>query len=101
MDEDDEGGSKPGLARLAQPPTMFSTGREMSNSVFRCKYDNFVGEVVGNYMTKEGKTGLVLQQLGTKVVHVYGLQSLEPVQPDLAELIKARFSAMATEARDE
>lgn len=39
-------------------------------------YDHFNGEVIGHYVTKEGKRGVVLQQIGTKVVHVYGAARL-------------------------
>lgn len=38
------------------------------------KHDGFKGTVIGYYETKEGKHGLVLQQEGTKVVHVYGVK---------------------------
>lgn len=40
-------------------------------------YDEFVGSVVGWYVTREGKPGLDLQQEGTRVVHVYGTRRLE------------------------
>lgn len=33
--------------------------------------DDLRGEVIGYYLTREGKYGLVLQQHGTRVVHVY------------------------------
>lgn len=36
------------------------------------EHDGFVGTVIGHYETREGKRGVVLQQVGTKVVHVYG-----------------------------
>lgn len=39
-------------------------------------YDMFHGSVVGHYVTNETKLGLVLQQFGTKVVHVYGAARL-------------------------
>lgn len=35
------------------------------------EYDGFVGVIIGEYITLEGKEGVVLQQVGTKVVHVY------------------------------
>ncbi len=35
-------------------------------------HDGFAGTVQGHYVTREGKTGVVLQQHGTRVVHVYG-----------------------------
>lgn len=41
-------------------------------SRWRVEHDGFEGEVVGWYVTREGKQGVVLQQTGTRVVHVYG-----------------------------
>lgn len=35
-------------------------------------HDGFKGDVIGHYTTREGKRGVVLQQEGTRVVHVYG-----------------------------
>lgn len=39
---------------------------------FRIAHDGFEGEMIGRYRTREGKAGVVLQQIGTRVVHVYG-----------------------------
>lgn len=39
---------------------------------YRIDHDGFTGTRQGSYVTREGKRGLMLQQLGTKVVHVYG-----------------------------
>ncbi len=36
------------------------------------EHDGFIGDIIGHYVTREGKRGVVLQQIGTKVVHVYG-----------------------------
>lgn len=36
------------------------------------EHDGFKGDVIGYYVTREGKHGVVLQQVGTRVVHVYG-----------------------------
>lgn len=36
------------------------------------EYDGFTGTIIGSYMTREGKEGWVIQQDGTRVVHVYG-----------------------------
>ena len=38
----------------------------------RIEHDGFEGDVIGHYQTREGKRGVVLQQHGTRVVHVYG-----------------------------
>lgn len=35
-------------------------------------HDGFSGEIIGHYTTREGKPGVVVQQDGTRVVHVYG-----------------------------
>lgn len=41
-------------------------------------HDGFEGTVQGYYVTREGKPGLVLQQDGTRVVHVYGEKWFSP-----------------------
>lgn len=35
-------------------------------------HDGFSGDIIGHYTTREGKRGVVVQQDGTRVVHVYG-----------------------------
>jgi len=35
-------------------------------------HDGFAGDIIGHYTTREGKKGVVVQQDGTRVVHVYG-----------------------------
>lgn len=44
-------------------------------------HDGFVGSVIGYYRRRDGKEGVVLQQDGTNVVHVYGLRWLAPASP--------------------
>ncbi len=44
---------------------------------YEIEHDAFVGVVIGNYRTHEGKRGAVLQQVGTRVVHVYGEKFLK------------------------
>jgi len=39
--------------------------------IYRIERDGFVGVEIGSYTTLEGHEGIVLQQVGTKVVHVY------------------------------
>jgi hypothetical protein len=39
---------------------------------FHIEHDGFHGEVIGNYVRLDGKRGVVAQQDGTNVVHVYG-----------------------------
>lgn len=44
---------------------------------FRSAHDGFEGVVIGGYTRLDGYEGFVLQQNGTKVVHVYGKKHLE------------------------
>lgn len=46
------------------------------NETYKIQHDGFEGTVIGTYITREGKTGVVLQQVGTQVVHVYGTKWL-------------------------
>ncbi len=48
-----------------------------SGKVYTIEHDGFQGEVIGSYITREGKEGAVLQQTGTRVVHVYGKKWLK------------------------
>jgi hypothetical protein len=43
-----------------------------SEKLYTIEHDGFEGVEIGSYLTLEGKRGLVLQQRGTRVVHVYG-----------------------------
>ena len=45
---------------------------------YSIEFDGFTGTVIGSYTTLEGKEGVVLQQDGTRVVHVYGRKNLKP-----------------------
>lgn len=47
-------------------------------TTYRVEYDGFVGNKIGSYVTREGKHGVVLQQIGSKVVHVYGQNRITP-----------------------
>lgn len=44
-------------------------------------HDGFSGDIIGHYVTREGKHGVVVQQDGTRVVHVYGEKWLAPAPP--------------------
>ncbi|MEY9493710.1 hypothetical protein [Bradyrhizobium elkanii] len=44
---------------------------------YRIEHDGFEGVGIGHYTTLEGKQGVVLQQINTRVVHVYGRQWLK------------------------
>lgn len=41
-------------------------------TTFKIEHDGFEGQVCGYYERGDGKRGVVLQQIGTRVVHVYG-----------------------------
>lgn len=45
---------------------------------YRIEHDGFMGTVIGDYVTLEGKSGVVLQLDGARVVHVYGEKWLIP-----------------------
>lgn len=47
---------------------------------FRIEHDGFVGFVIGHYERRDGHRGVVLQQRGTNIVHVYGLKWLKEVK---------------------
>jgi hypothetical protein len=58
----------------------------MSEQVYRVEHDGFEGIQIGTYTTLEGKEGVVLQQLGTRVVHVYGRKWLVPISSSPGEV---------------
>ncbi|WP_404927115.1 hypothetical protein [Mesorhizobium sp. ORM16] len=55
------------------------------SEVYHIEHDGFEGSVIGSYTTREGKRGVVLQQIGTKVVHVYGEKWLALASPKQGE----------------
>lgn len=56
------------MEKIAGPDDM----RAPLGARFTIDHDGFVGTVIGYYRRHDGKRGVVLQQDGTKVVHVYG-----------------------------
>lgn len=56
------------MEKIAGPDDM----RAPLGARFSIDHDGFVGTVIGYYRRHDGKRGVVLQQDGTKVVHVYG-----------------------------
>lgn len=60
-------GARAMLAKLRELGLIFD-----STTQFTIPHDGFVGDPIGAYVTREGKKGVVLQQIGTQVVHVYG-----------------------------
>ena len=47
-------------------------------SRFRIEHDGFEGIVIGYYTRLDGKRGVVGQQIGTNIVHVYGEKWISP-----------------------
>lgn len=56
--------------------------RALLGARFTIDHDGFVGTVIGYYRRDDGKRGVVLQQDGTKVVHVYGEKWLKAEKID-------------------
>lgn len=57
---------------LAQKLVTTAEPQGAPRPVWRIEHDGFEGVQIGSYVTLEGKRGAVLQQIGTRVVHVYG-----------------------------
>jgi hypothetical protein len=74
-------GSYTGDPRLAVPMNDRSS-QSPGLRAYRVEHDGFEGVEIGSYTTLEGKEGAVLQQVGTRVVHVYGRKWLSSVSPD-------------------
>jgi hypothetical protein len=49
----------------------------VEHDVYKAKHDGFIGVLIGTYTTLQGIEGVVLQQIGTRVVHVYRKASVE------------------------
>lgn len=45
---------------------------------FKILHDGFEGTVIGHYCRLDGYYGVVGQQAGTNIVHVYGARFLKP-----------------------
>lgn len=58
---------------------MRTSREEAVPDLYESRYDGFVGRRIGEYCTLEGNEGLVLQQVGNKVVHVYQMKHLIPL----------------------
>jgi hypothetical protein len=65
------------LAMARSRPAAEVTGPQRGDR-FLIDHDGFVGTVIGEYQRLDGKRGVVLQQDGTTVVHVYGEKWLKP-----------------------
>lgn len=74
------------IRRLAEPREIIgfqwplAPTPQPDSQTLAVEYDGFIGTVQGSYVTREGKRGVVLQQVGTKVVHVYGADRASPTQ---------------------
>jgi hypothetical protein len=64
------------IARLAEVQKVahdaLSRHGKWQGKTVSIEHDVFTGSVIGSYVTHEGKRGVVVQQDGTRVVHVYG-----------------------------
>lgn len=69
------------LVPLFTSPVVPVAAKAEADAVFEIEHDGFRGTKQGSYVTREGKRGVVLQQIGTKVVHVYGEKWLTPPAP--------------------
>lgn len=47
---------------------------------YRVEFDGFTGTVIGSYRRLDGEEGVVMQQDGCNVVHVYRRKWLTPVE---------------------
>lgn len=65
-------------------------------------HDGFIGDVIGSYVTREGKRGIVVQQDGTRVVHVYreDRATLASAGEGKGKLTDERADALQERARD-
>ncbi len=76
------------VAGLEAPHPADDEGTAVGAATYRIDHDGFEGTIQGHYVTREGKRGAVLQQIGTKVVHVYGEKWLPPGAPLQGEMSK-------------
>lgn len=49
-------------------------------TTYGVEYDGFVGTLQGGYVTREGRVGVVLQQLNNRVIHVYGVNRITVIE---------------------
>src|SRR4051794_8361832 len=54
---------------------------------YRIEHDGFQSTVIGHYKRLDGYEGVVMQQDGTKIVHVYGKKWLKPISEQPAQLL--------------
>lgn len=59
-------------------PAVAAIGHDGPAGHVEIAHDGFAGDIIGHYVTREGKRGVVVQQDGTRVVHVYGEKWLTP-----------------------
>lgn len=71
------------LEPSVQEPVAWPCGTRVS-----IEHDGFAGVVIGHYERLDGKRGAVLQQDGTRVVHVYGEKWLLPAAPVPADEVE-------------
>jgi hypothetical protein len=71
------------VAALAKPASSPAVGDVATGLRAEIAHDGFTGDIIGRYVTREGKRGAVVQQDGTRVVHVYGEKWL-PIETQMA-----------------
>lgn len=64
---------------------LLSTHQPPCGERFSIEHDGFVGSVIGHYQRLDGKRGVVLQQDGTNIVHVYGEKWLKPAADETSQ----------------
>lgn len=55
---------------------LYTLQSDLNNKEYTVEYDGMIGNIIGHYTTREGRKGVVLQQVGTKIVHVYNEQRI-------------------------
>ncbi len=70
--------------------------KERPTGAVSIEHDGFSGDIIGHYITREGKRGVVVQQHGTRVVHVYGEKWLKTAS--ISESPEPYLAASPTEA---
>jgi hypothetical protein len=67
--------------------------------IYRAR-DGFLGTVIGSYITREGEMGVVLQQIGTRVCHIYREQSVEIAGDDALGTLRKEESDISAAIND-
>ena len=81
--------TRDGASLVRQALSSFIGARGVEGERYRIEHDGFQGTVIGHYKRLDGYEGVVMQQDGTKVVHVYGKKWLiaAPTPPQEIERV--------------